>query len=221
MAYALGRIVHHDPRSLDHPAPRGPVRTAFHRHVGPALDQGELGSCTGNAMAQVLMTEPLVRPGRTLVEADAVALYHAATLLDDVPGAYPPDDTGSSGLAVAKAAQRAGYISAYQHAFGIDHARQAIGASPFIVGTDWYEAMFTPAADGTVAIGGEVAGGHEYLCLGVDVEAGRWLFLNSWGPAWGVVAPQAGVEGGGAFWMADATFARLLAADGDVTVPVP
>jgi len=49
------------------------------------FDQGALGSCTGNAMAGVLMTDPIWVPGRNLTEVDAVKLYKAATKLDNVP----------------------------------------------------------------------------------------------------------------------------------------
>lgn len=171
------------------------------------------GNCTGNAMAQALNTHPLHR-ARTpyLTEADAVKLYSAATNLDDVPGAYPPQDTGSSGLAVAKAAQQAGYISAYTHAFGIDHVLAALMNGPLLVGTSWTQDMFTPDARHFVRPTGAVAGGHEYLLLGVNVERGYLTFLNSWGTSFG---------DRGRFHMTIDDFAGLLADQGDAVQPVP
>src|SRR5882672_8003142 len=94
----LGRHVEHDPRSRAFSAGTAAIKSVRHKRHGKAFDQGELGSCTGNAMAGVLMTEPLWIRGRNLAEADAVALYKTATRLDSVPGTYPPNDTGSSGL---------------------------------------------------------------------------------------------------------------------------
>ena len=39
-------------------------------------------------------------------EGFAVKLYEDATVVDGYPGEYPPDDTGSSGLAICKVSQR-------------------------------------------------------------------------------------------------------------------
>lgn len=224
--HLLGRTVEHDPRSLAYPAPHalpGETRTVW-RHHGSVLDQGNLGSCTGNAMAQCLMTDPYRQTRRRLKEADALALYAKATQLDGFPGTYPPDDTGSSGLAVAKAAQQAGYITGYTHAFGIEHAKAALVYGPMIVGTNWYASMFTPdPRTGEVSIIGKPIGGHEYLLLGylpahTTGGADVYAFLNSWGH-WGrgshVIGTRTGV-----FTMTAATFSRLLSENGDLTQPV-
>lgn len=208
----LGRNVNHDPRSLAFPAavsaaPRKPV---LHRHYGPVLDQGQLGSCTGNAMAQALNTAPFHKSrAKLLTEADAVSIYSAATLIDGSPGHYPPTDTGSDGLSVAKVAAKRGYISAYHHAFDVEHALGALQLSPFLFGTSWHESMFTPDADGFVHPDGNVVGGHEILCIGDTGTA--LVFLNSWGKSWGK---------GGTFLLSYADFAALMADSGDVTVPV-
>src|SRR5206468_3322308 len=75
------------------------------------LDQGQLGSCTANAGTGALGTQPFYDAvGReTLPSTDAaelekyaVQLYEDATVVDGYPGSYPPDDTGSSGLAICK-----------------------------------------------------------------------------------------------------------------------
>src|SRR5665213_2084144 len=109
----LGRHVERDARSRNSPAASAPISDVKHLRHGKPFDQGDLGSCTGNAMAGAMMTAPYYHASRTMVEANAVLLYEQATHLDRVPGSYPPDDTGSTGLAVAKAAKRDGYISAY------------------------------------------------------------------------------------------------------------
>src|SRR5450631_3388497 len=66
------------------------------------LDQGQLGSCTGNAGTGALGTQPLydaagksVLPAVTdaaAAEKFAVSLYSDATVADGYPGKYPPDD---------------------------------------------------------------------------------------------------------------------------------
>lgn len=214
----LGRHVEHDARSFNYPAPRGTavVESVLHRHYGRVLNQGNVGSCTGNAMAQSLMATPLRLEHRTMTQRKAVQLYRRATQLDSVPGEYPIEDTGSSGLAVCKAAVEYGYIHRYEWAFGIDHVRAALARGPMILGTVWYEKMFEPDDEGFVSIGGEIAGGHEWLLLGY--VGADYLALNSWGKDWGVPGP--GVGHGGAFWLSHDTLGDLLAEDGDAVQPV-
>jgi len=211
----LGRHLHpaHDARSLSWPAETAPVRTLVHRHEGPVLDQGDLGSCTGNACAQALNTQPLRPVGRRLLaEVDAVALYSLATCHDPFPGVWPTEDTGSDGLSVAKAARRFGLIRSYRHAFGLDHMLGALMRAPLIVGTKWTSGMFVPDADGFVRPTGDVVGGHEWMVYGVDVE-GRFVHaLNSWGPGWGI---------GGSFRVRWDDLQELLADRGDATQLVP
>lgn len=211
----LGRHIEHDPRSrayaviVDHAAP---LRTVHHRRYGSPFDQGNLGSCTGNACAGALNTKPLhAIGGPTLTEIEAVALYELATQLDGFPGAYPPEDTGSSGLAVAKAAVQKGLITSYRHAFGINDALQVLQAGPVITGINWYEGFDQPDPSGLVTISGQVRGGHEIEVLGYDALSKEIILENSWGLGWGV---------NGRFRMSVDTWARLLGEGGDVTVLV-
>jgi hypothetical protein len=205
--YALGRIVHHDPRSLDYPAATAAHKPVSWRHYGAVLDQGNLGSCTGNAAAQALNSAPLHKPRRIFRETDAVSFYSEATRLDPYPGEYPPTDTGASGLAVAKALKNRGLITGYTHAFGLDHALGALQNGPLLVGTEWTQDMFTPDSAGYVHPTGATAGGHEYLLLADDGK-NKLTFLNSWSASWGIK---------GFFHMTYADFATLLDNQGDVT----
>jgi hypothetical protein len=209
----LGRHQEHDPRSKQFPAAQAvAIKSVEWQFHGQVLDQGQLGSCTGNAGVDTMMTGPYWdHLKRTFVEADAVALYEVATHIDRVPGSYPPNDTGSSGLAVCRAMKMRGWISAYHHAFGVHHALGALMLAPVMVGIPWYERMFDPDPDGTVHVGGGVAGGHEICCLGYDTGTRKLKFLNSWGTGWGAA---------GYFFMSDGDFASLLAQGGDVAVPV-
>ncbi len=210
----LGRHIEHDERSRCFAvAPcSGPlVSVDWPRNCDP-FDQGDLGSCTGNAMAGAAMTGPLFKAGRHLTEANAVALYEAATRLDKIPGHYPPDDTGSSGLAVAKAAQRAGLISAYHHAFGLSAALCALSRAPVIIGINWYAGFDQPIGSAAqLVLSGDVRGGHEIVLDGIDVKAGMVKGTNSWGLGWG---------NRGRFVVSFGTFGKLLAEGGDCVAPV-
>ena len=213
MNTALGRHQEHDPRSLDYPAARAvAVHDIMWAYHGQILDQGDIGSCTGNSAVEVLMTGPYYdHIQKTFVEKDALAVYEKATRLDRIPGVYPPTDTGSSGLAVMKACKGFGWITSYQHAFGIDHAMTALMLGPVITGVTWYEKMFTPDKDGTVHPGGKVAGGHEFTVVGYDSGREAVRCLNHWTADWG---------DGGYFWLKTADWDGLLKDGGDVTVPV-
>lgn len=206
---AFGRLLQHDPKSRAFPVAAGPIITRAHHHSGPTLDQGYRSSCTGNAIAQALNTHPL-RHGRPLLDEDvAVRLYSAATVLDEFPGTYPPDDFGSSGLAVCKAAFNAGLISGYRHAFSLNDALAALSAQPVIVGVNWYTGMLNPDG-GYLKPTGVVEGGHEVALIGVNVRHQRVTVLNSWGPGWGA---------NGRACLRWDDLGRLLAEQGDCTVP--
>ena len=191
----------------------------------PVLDQQSLGACTGFAAEGCVGSGSLfgaiplslaVRPtGDSLTDDEqAIALYSAATHLDDVDGIYPPTDSGSSGLAVAKACKAAGLISGYRHATSLNAALTALASQPVIAGINWYGSFDAPGPDGLISItsDAEVRGGHEICLDELDVENKLIGWTNSWGDSWGL--------NGRAYFTWD-TFARLLKEDGDVTVFVP
>lgn len=213
---ALGRLVDHDPRSRDYQAARAPVqRSVLWGHHAPVLDQQNLGSCTGNAAAQLINTDYFAksRPSGYLGEVDAVRIYALATRLDGIAdNTYPPTDGGSSGLGAAKAGVRLKYFSGYKHCFGFDAFAAALQLQPLIVGTSWYTDMMNPDVHGFVWPHGTLEGGHEYLCLGISYETKTLTFLNSWSDQWGRA---------GRFLMTFTAFASLLADQGDATAPTP
>jgi hypothetical protein len=224
----LGRHVRHDPRSLAYQVPAqstGTLKSVRHTRQIPVLDQGNLGSCTGNATEGALGTSPffeaipktvLGRPtGNAQVDEDqAIALYSAATVLDSYSGSYPPSDTGSDGLSVAKAAKAAGLISGYRHATSLDATLAALAAQPVITGVNWYDSFDQPDANGLIAIasGAQVRGGHEFVLDELNVEKQLVGFTNSWGTGWGA---------NGRGYLSWSDFDQLLGEQGDVTVFVP
>jgi hypothetical protein len=209
----LGRHVLHDPRSREYPAPRAPsIATVDHKAIGLPLNQGDLGSCTANALCGALDSSPDNAGSQVFDEADAIRLYALETNMEREP--YPPNDPGGTGLMVCKAAQRLGWITSYTHAFGIQHALEALTLRPVITGINWYTSFDSPdPRTGLIGIaaGATVRGGHEVVVDGIDATNQLVWMWNSWGPSWGV---------GGRFCMTYATWDQLLAEQGDVTVPL-
>lgn len=219
----LGRHVAHDPRSLLFPfrAPGLPITNArWSTTTNKVLDQGNLGSCTGNAVTGALIcsrSNPL-HDGLTdtqvsgLSETLAVKIYSRGTQLDAWPGSWEPDDTGSDGLSVAKAAQELGYVSSYSHAFTWQDAVTALTIGPIIVGINWYSGFDSPASDGLIQKTGTIRGGHEICFDEVNSDHKLVWFRNSWSSQWGV---------NGRACMTWDTFNAILAEDGDATVLAP
>jgi hypothetical protein len=214
----LGRHVDTRLRQLARPyaGPRKTVASVTWERNIPILDQGDVGSCTGNAMTGALGTGLLyaaLPAGITLDEDEALKLYSAAESIDG-DGPYPPNDNGSTGPSVARAAQDGELISGFTHYTDLDSALQALMDGPVILGMNWYSSFDTPAADGTVSITPDayVRGGHEVLARIVDAGAQVIGLDNSWGASWGV---------DGSFRMSYATLERLLSEEGDCTAPEP
>lgn len=221
----LGRHVEHDELSREHAYAEefsfNSLRDVMHLRHGSAFNQGDVGSCTGNAMAGAINTEPLHEMQKIMREPDAVLLYSLATTLDGFPGIYPPDDTGSSGLAVAKAAKQLKYIAGYKHAFNISQALSALQVGPTITGIAWYEGFDDPdPTTGLVEISGQIRGGHEIEEVGFVVkhtmDESLIILENSWGLGWG--AKIGGVRG--RFCMTVKTKKELMAQQGDTTILV-
>lgn len=213
MDMTLGRHEEHDPKSLSFSAAKAvALKDVSWTYHGQILDQGNIGSCTGNSAVEVIMTGPYYdHLQKIFIESDALSVYEQATRLDNIPGHYLPTDTGSSGLAVMKALQKRGLIRSYNHAFGITHALGALMLGPVITGVPWYEGMFNPDSTGTVHISGAVAGGHEFTVIGYDLANKRVRCINHWTAEWGDK---------GFFWLSQDDWARLLNEQGDVTVPI-
>ena len=211
--HRLGRHVNHDERSREYPVARflaaRPVQTVQWSRLVPIYDQGDLGSCTAEAVCGAVSTRPFTR--RIKTQQIVRRVYHDETIIDPFEGTWPPDDTGSDGLSACKIAAQRKWIKGYAHAFSFDAVLQALQHGPVITGLPWHEGMFTPDSAGLVTVSGPVVGGHELCLTGVDVEGRRLLFANSWGPGWGHA-------GYGLFTFDD--YAALLADDGDATVPL-
>lgn len=218
----LGRHVRHDSRNRLFPHQRknrALTSQIWPRNI-PILDQGELGSCTGNEQVGALGTGPLFAAlpptyalASVLNEALAVKFYSAAEILDGGKG-LPTEDEGSTGPSAAQVAKTMGYISGYTHGFSLADMLDALEDGPVGMGSNWYDSMDSPDSTGLVAISSNasVRGGHEYLARGKDVTKQIVVFDNSWGLGFGVK---------GSFSMGYGTIERLLSEQGDVTISLP
>lgn len=213
----LGRHVEHDPRSRNYPVSARlnaavPLVSKRWARRSPIFDQGQVGSCTGNAAAGWVACDNNTRPGLTsMTEKDALEVYALATTLDSIPGSYPGTDTGSTGIAAAKALVQLKHATGYTHGFSLDDCLRTLSQiGPVLLGIPWHKASFTPTVGGHVRITGAIEGGHEIVVDEIDAKNKRVWFDNSWATSWGV-------QGRGYFTFTD--LGRLLAAGGDVTVP--
>lgn len=185
----LGRNKVHDERSRAFASPvevdKSTWKSKAIRLYEPTPNPNqEVGCCTGVSKSSQLNAVGNRVTGRVLGMGNALSIYHIATQIDPWDGEYPPDDTGSSGLASAKAAQRLGLAGEYQWLFGgADEVVQNIIQGRVIsVGTWWYWSMFDKSRSGLIgpATGGK-AGGHQYVIRGY-YEPKDWVLGRCW---WG------------------------------------
>jgi len=228
MPLFAGRRLRHDERSRRYAirgavAPQTKIRTQNWAHVAPVPDQGFLGACTGmsdvnllNCGVNHLMRPKVDRERPYLTTEDGVRFYSIATTLDPWEGSYPPEDTGSSGLAAMQALQQLGHISSYWWAFSFDEMLLALQVGPVSVGSWWREHMMDVDSSGYVKYGGDYLGGHQWVVRGVNMTAKRFVCINSWGESWG---RKISGRTSGEFYVSFDDMKALLAEDGDVVQP--
>jgi hypothetical protein len=181
------------------------LRSREWERVLAILDQGQLGSCTGNAGAGALGTQPLYDAcGRNVLpspddaaraEEFAVQLYSDATRVDAYLGEYPPDDTGSSGLAICKVFKARGTVTRYRWARNPYGLLRLLQNGPVLQGMPWYTAFFEPDGDGYIDSNSSwpssgLAGGPRSRGCRRRARHARRLqqhrhLRESWGTSWG------------------------------------
>lgn len=209
-----------------------PLKSVAHERTVPPFDQNRcspevisslggdpsqtaLGNCTANAALGTLMTAPFHKPEWSWTEDDAVRLYHEETILDDsqIPGEWPPQDTGSTGPWSMLALEKRGLIRSWVHTRYLHTALRLLMAGPISIGVSWFQNMFTPDSNDTIRVdeASGLAGGHQIEVLALDVEGQRVQLCNSWGPDWGA---------DGRAWFAWHDLDLLLHLGGDCVQPV-
>lgn len=216
----LGRQVVHDPMSrlfpfkAERPLEAQALKRDFTHRVyqpRPVPDQ-PVGCCTGVDLAVKCDTVGNRRKGVVLDMDDALRVYSRATEIDPWPGSWRPNDTGSSGLAAAKAAKEFGLIERYEWIFtGAAGVLAALQTKPVGVGTWWTEEMFYPSPlTGLVYPSGRKVGGHQWTVIGYRKYLDAFVGQCWWGP-WGL-------NNTGRFLIRFDDLGALLADDGDAHV---
>lgn len=208
LPHRLGRHQVHDvldampERQLEHVVDLlEPIKTVTHLEHVPVFDQGELGSCTANAaygvgvtgtaetFAAFMATFEELTSRDMVAESDCVDLYKLETKIDDsqIPGAFPPDDTGSTGAWSMMAMEQLGLVKSFMHTRSLRTALGALNTAAISVGIPWYRSMFNVDDDAFVIVDrdSDLAGGHQICLPGQNAEE-RWCKIRqSWGDGWG------------------------------------
>ena len=181
------------------------ICSATHLANCATLDQGETGSCTGNAHVMAISTQPF--PGATHCnETDARAAYQGGTCIDNscqVPctctsctKAFCPttsaNDTGSQTGSVVQWMVDVGWLGSFTTADTTATLESCLVRGPAVIGIDFYNSMFTPTANGQLQVttSSGLAGGHDMNVAILDITHriapvdAVWVH-NSWGDTWG------------------------------------
>ena len=125
--------------------------------------------------------------GKVLNMQDALDGYSLATKLDPFQGTWPPTDTGSSGLAAAKAAVQLGIAEKYIWYFSVDDVLLALQEHPISFGGAWYYDMFNATrTNPVVRPTGSIAGGHQWVLSGYRAKEELIVGECWWGQSFGL-----------------------------------
>jgi len=180
--------------------------------INVMYDQGELGSCTANALCySFVFNDPTYKPSRLF-------LYYNERMLDhDVP-----DDAGSTLTQGINALIKYGVCSeslwayniskftnkppATSYTEGLKHTVTSsfrvlqtvdslkgclIAGKPFVVGISVYESFESDTVTNTGYVPmpnvntEQLLGGHAVICVGYNDTKKVWIMKNSWGANWG------------------------------------
>lgn len=197
----LGRQRVHDSRSKQFPAKLAVEKsdwvTKRLRIYDPRKNPNQChGECTGVAKCIQFNAQGNRVRGVVLTMDNAHAFYHTATTIDPFAGEWPPDDTGSSGLASAKAAKALGFGDGYRHVFnGADGVVQQIQDGLVVsCGTWWYQGMMEADHNGLIAPTGPQVGGHQYAAYGYHLKKDLVLVRCWWGSFRDVWIPRSALD---------------------------
>lgn len=192
-----------------------PAKVDLRAQCPPVENQGQLGSCTANALAGALefleLKEdyPLVDLSRLFIYYNERVIEHSvahdsgAMLRDGIktlakqgvcaeklwPYVFKQFAKRPPAACYTQAKQHT--ISSYQRLATTDEMRACLAAGfPFVFGFTVYESFesATVARSGTVNLPKQnesAIGGHAVCAVGYDDKAQRFIVRNSWGAAWG------------------------------------
>lgn len=222
MQMGLGRwVVPEDPQSRRYTftAPLTSARLVSHGAYAPITDQNGYGACVGYSeldwlnYAKAANSRKFVNgTTRYLTNDTGLNFYHLATIEDQWPETFPPEDSGSSVIAGAKVLKNLGYIERYEWAYTFEAFLAALQRYPVTLGTLWTKGMFDPDKNGLVRPTGELAGGHAYTARGFSMTTQKIRCRNHWTKDWGR---------DGEFYVTFDDMKWLLSQQGDCVVPIP
>ncbi len=193
-----------------------PAAVDLRAQCSPVEDQGQLGSCTANALVGALeLLEK--KDGAAFTDLSRLFVYYnerarehhthvdsGAYLRDGIktlarqgvcPESLWPYDIAAFARRPPKvcyATARDHQILAYYRIDGVDQCRQCLAEGfPFVFGFTVYSAFMSTemARTGILDMPGpdeSVQGGHAVMACGYDDAQRRVLVRNSWGAAWGI-----------------------------------
>lgn len=175
-------------------------------------DQGNLGSCTGQAVAGAI--ELLNKRNRKPTDVSRLFIYYYERLLEGTvnydSGAYIRDGikatnkygapleslwpyqinkfrTAPASTAVVDGAKRK--VTLYERAIDFNACKNALSNGyPVIIGFDVYSSFYNINKTGIMSYpnrGESLLGGHAVLLVGYDDASQRFIARNSWGVNWG------------------------------------
>jgi len=194
-------------------APHLPPVVDLRNKMPPIFDQGQLGSCTANALCAVVDYDI-----QEFISSRLFVYYNERKMENDIP-----DDAGASLSDGIKTLQKYGVctesawpydvaqfaVAPPAHCYSDSEVHKAIKVRnipqneismktslaldrPFVVGIRIYDSFesATVASTGMVPFPNrrkeQDLGGHAIVCVGYDDVKKMWLMRNSWGTTWGI-----------------------------------
>jgi len=183
--------------------------------MSPVENQGQLGSCTANALAGALEFLEL-KSGKSLVDLSRLFIYYneraiehtvstdsGAMIRDGIKtlaaqGVCPEQNWPYVMSAFAKKPSAPCYTAAKKHTISTYHRLSSLAdmracladGYPFVFGFSVYESFESASVARTGVVNlpkrtERQIGGHAVCAVGYDDAAKRVLVRNSWGPGWG------------------------------------
>lgn len=201
-------------KNLSLPSRNLPAKVDLSLHCSPVENQGELGSCTGNALAGAI--EYLEMTNNSFLQVSRLFIYYNERAIEGTvsmdSGAEIKDGIkclASLGVCseevwpyvISKFATKPNAkcfadalshkITSYHKVVSFSDMKTALANGfPFVFGFTVYEGFESPQVGRTGVLNlpkksERLIGGHAVLCVGYDDSTSRFLVRNSWGDSWG------------------------------------
>ncbi len=195
---------------------RLPLRVDLRPMCSPVEDQGNLGSCTGNALAGALeflerkdkvsftdlsrlfiyynerAMEHTVKSDSGAMIRDGIKTLAKQGVCPEAKWVYTESKFAAKPPATCYKEALKHQITSYQRILTLDEMRTCLSDGyPFVFGFTVYESFMSQrvAKTGMASMpkkGEKVVGGHAVVAVGYDDGTKRFTVRNSWGPSWGV-----------------------------------